>query len=110
MAEQLVLENLLRQRRAIEGEERALGALAFGVQCPSDELLSRARFTQDEHTRIRRGDGLDDLIHTTHRLGLTGKLAVVSQTFQARGQLAVLLLDVELLQRLRYECFESIEL
>ena len=51
VAEQLVLENVLRQCSAVEGEERTLRTLALGVNRARDELFSGAGFTEDQHAR-----------------------------------------------------------
>jgi hypothetical protein len=40
VAEQLVLEDLLRERGAVEREERPLGAVALAVDGVGDELLA----------------------------------------------------------------------
>ena len=42
MAEQLVFENVFGERRAVQREEGAFGALTLGVNGASDQLLSRA--------------------------------------------------------------------
>ena len=68
--EQLVLENLLGQRGAVEREERALGAIALVVQRARDELLAGAALAEDQHARGGRRDGLDHLIDRAHRLAL----------------------------------------
>src|SRR5215470_9343644 len=56
MAEKFRLDEGLRQRCAVDGHERALGTPTRIVDGASDELLSRAALTRQEHGRFLRGD------------------------------------------------------
>src|SRR6185436_15332313 len=110
VSEQLVFQNVFRQRGAVQGEEWSLDALALGVDGAGDQLLARARFTEDQHAGVGWRHCLDDLIDATHLLGLAGELAVVGESLELRRQLAILLLDGELLEGLRDERLQSIQL
>ena len=49
--EDLALEQRLRNRRAVDGDKRRLGARAELVDRLRDQLLARARLADDEHRR-----------------------------------------------------------
>jgi hypothetical protein len=59
IAEQLGLEQLVRQSRAIDGTERATGTPTQPMQCPRNEFLARARFASDEDRKWTSG-GVSD--------------------------------------------------
>jgi len=59
MTEQFGLDQLFGDRRAVDGNERPLGAQAHAVQGACGELLAGARFAMDQHGRRRRRDALD---------------------------------------------------
>src|SRR5262249_40171970 len=101
MAEQFVLEDLFGKRGAVQREERALRTIALRVDGARDELLSRTGLAEDQDARAGWRDGVDDLIDLTHRVRLPRELAVVRQPLELRGELTILLLDVELVDRLR---------
>src|SRR5207237_7739854 len=46
VSEQLVLEDVLRQCRAVEGEEGTLQPLALGMDGPCDQLLAGSRLAE----------------------------------------------------------------
>src|SRR5207249_2605503 len=104
-----VLEDLLRERGAIEREERSPGALTLCVDRARDQLLAGARLTEDEHTRIRVGDGVDHLVDAAHRLRLAGELTIMREPLELRRQLTILLLKRELIEQLRDLGLELVE-
>src|SRR5262249_53575891 len=66
VAEQLALEQRIREGRAVDGDEPAALALALGVDGAGGELLAGARLPVDEYRRIvlrEHGDRLEDLVH-----------------------------------------------
>ena len=66
VAEELALDQVLWDRSAVDDDERSLRAVRATVKLASDELLSRAGLTRDEHRDVRRGDLLqlaEDLHH-----------------------------------------------
>ena len=67
VAEQLALDQRLRDRAAVHGHERRRLAPAELVQGLGDELLARAALALDQHARVRRCDALDDVEHGLHR-------------------------------------------
>ena len=69
MAEELGLDEVLGDRGAVDGEERALGAQGVLVDATGDEFLARAAFAGDEHGGVARGDLADGLQDFLHRFG-----------------------------------------
>jgi hypothetical protein len=66
MAEQLALEQVLRNRTAVHGDEWSAAAVAAMVHGPRDQLLPDAAFAGNEHGRLVVGnfrDGAKDLLH-----------------------------------------------
>ena len=62
VAEQLVLENVLGERGAVEREERPLRAIALLVNRARDELLARAALAEDEDGGGGGRDGVEDAV------------------------------------------------
>ena len=60
MAEQLALGQVFGEGAAIDGDEGHVGALALLPEHPGDEFLAGARFAEDQHGNVVRGD-LGDL-------------------------------------------------
>src|SRR5262245_63235437 len=56
VAEQLGLEQLLRKRGAIERDERAAVASGGAMDEPGRDLLAGSRFSEEQHSRLRRRD------------------------------------------------------
>ncbi len=52
MAEQLALDQLARDRRHVDGDERPVAALAVVVQRAGDQLLAGARLADDHHGEV----------------------------------------------------------
>ena len=69
MAEEFGLDEVLRDGRAVDREERALGAERMLVDAARDEFLARAAFAGDEYGSIARGDLADRLQDFLHRFG-----------------------------------------
>ena len=62
VAEQLTLEEVGRDRTAIDRDERSLAAAVL-VQQACDEFLARAGLTLDQHRGRRRCDAFDQRAH-----------------------------------------------
>ena len=62
VAEQLRLQQRLRQRRAVDGDEGSLAARAVLVQGARGQLLARARLAAHEHRGVGRRDARDELV------------------------------------------------
>jgi hypothetical protein len=77
--EELALEEVLRDRRAVDADERPLGAPAVRVDAPGDELLPRPGLAEDEH----RGVGRRDQIGLTQRLLERGAPATIAPPARA---------------------------
>src|SRR5439155_1569060 len=60
-AEQLRLEQLLRDRRAVHRDERLVPSRAREVERAREELLADARLAVDQHGRIEPGDRIEQL-------------------------------------------------
>jgi hypothetical protein len=95
--------------RRVEREEWSFCALALGVNGARDQLLSGARFAEDQYRGAGRRDGIDDLVHVPHLLGLTRELAIVRQSLELGGQPAILLLHAELVEQLGNLDLELVE-
>src|SRR4029079_8937497 len=67
VAEQLGLEEVLLQRRAVDLHEVASRAQRVVVRRAGDELLVGTRFTPDQYLRIALRDLLDDREHRLQR-------------------------------------------
>ncbi|VTR70208.1 hypothetical protein DESC_780396 [Desulfosarcina cetonica] len=66
IAEQLTLQNMLGHGGAVDGNERALAAVAQGMHRPGGEVFPRARFAGNQNGEIGFGDHLDGFIHPLH--------------------------------------------
>ena len=56
MAEQLALEHVARDRRAVERDERLGGAVGIAVDGAGEDFLAGAAFAGDEHADVGGGD------------------------------------------------------
>jgi hypothetical protein len=68
VAEQLALQELARNRGAIDGHERFAPAMAVLMNGAGDELLPRAGLARDQHGRVAVGEHADRLLHGAHGL------------------------------------------
>ena len=75
VAEQLRLDQILRDRRAVDLDEGALGALAVVVERVGDQLLAGAVLPLDQDVRIAARHALDQLEHFVHLLALADDVA-----------------------------------
>ncbi len=75
-AEQLRLEQLGRQRRAIDFDEGPAASRRSGMNAARHQLLSGAALTTDEHGHVGVGDAVDELTHFSHLLAGAEQLAV----------------------------------
>ena len=67
VAEELALEQGVRNRRAVDRDEALFPARREIVQRPGEELLARPRFTEDQDRCGRRRDLLDRAADAQHR-------------------------------------------
>ena len=66
VAEQLALQQVLRDGGAVEGQERRLGAGAVLVDRPGHQLLAGAALSGDQHGKGLVGDTADGLVRFLH--------------------------------------------
>ena len=59
VAEELVLQQVVRDRRAVDRQERRVGLGPGRVQGAGHQLLARARLARDQHVAARRADLAD---------------------------------------------------
>ncbi len=95
VAEHLVLDQVRRDRAAVDGEERVLAPAAQLVDRARDDLLAGAALAQEQHGRFRRGDARDLVVYVLHRGRAPDEAAeapeaaqLVAQRADLRAQLA----------------------
>ena len=66
IAEQLGLKEILGDGRAVDADQRAFGARAFGVQGMGKEFLARAGGSQNQHRRVQLGVASHLLLEAAH--------------------------------------------
>ncbi len=67
VAEELGLEQVLRDRRRVDRDERHRRARAVPVKRACDQLLAGARLARDHHRRVRLRQAADRAKHFLHR-------------------------------------------
>ena len=100
VTEQLRLDQVLRDRRAVDLDERALVPLAVEVNRVGDELLAGAVLALQENVRLARRDALDQVEELLHLLALADHVLELVAVLQARLELLVLVDERLLLDRL----------
>ena len=92
MAEQLAFQQVLRNRAAIDGDERLLGARTEFVQRLRQGLLAGAAFAQQQHRDVGGGKPFDVAADLQHGL-VAGHDAVDRRAGGPCGEAAVLRLE-----------------
>src|SRR5690606_4558607 len=92
--EELALEQLVRDRRAVDLDERTLAARAARVDHVRDELLADARFALDQHARARLRDGLEPREHLLERKALADDPAEVHRDLNLLPEVVALALEL----------------
>ena len=100
VAEELGLEQVLLQRRAVHLDEGARRAVRVVVNRPRDELLARARFAADEHGRIAARHLLHDAEHVLKRAARAHDAVEVIEVLLLVAQVLHLVLEMAELDRL----------
>ena len=67
MAEQFALQQILGNRRAIDGDERFLRPVAMLVNRPRNQFLARPGFAANQHVHRLRRHSSDFLVNFLHR-------------------------------------------
>src|SRR6266542_3837143 len=88
MAEQLRLDQLLRNRRAIDVDERLLGAMRPAMKSARDDLLSAAIFAGDQHAAVRRRGAPDLLLQRAHGIALADEHFIRERSAQIADLIA----------------------
>ena len=104
VAEELALEQLVRNRRAIDLDERPLAARAARVDHVRHELLADAGLAFDEHARRRLRDGLEPHEHLLQRRALADDAAEVHRDLHFLAQIVALALELVAQPRVLLEC------
>src|SRR5690606_7295346 len=108
--EELVLQDLAGEGRAVDGDEGALLAARLVVDGAGDELLPGAALPDDEHARPGGGGGLDGAVDLPHLIRLPDQVAEAGEVLEALLEDAVGLLELELVHRLGDELPEAVDL
>jgi hypothetical protein len=74
--EELRLEQLRRQRRAVHLDERRVAARRGVVHAARDQLLAGAALAADEHRDVGVGDAIDQRAHLAHLIARAEQLTV----------------------------------
>ena len=90
VAEQLRLDQILRQRRATDFDERLLRARRVVVNGVGDQLLAGARFAAQQHRRVGAGDLRNLLVDLAHRPARADQVREVVALLQLLPQVRVL--------------------
>src|SRR5262245_27431804 len=92
VAEQLALQQRLRDGGAVQGQKRRLGPRAVLVDGPGHQLLARAALAGDQHRERLVGDAADGLVHLLHGRARTddgfARLVLVRRRPRHHGRLA----------------------
>ena len=90
VAEELRLDQIFGDRRAVDLDERPLRPLAVVVDGVGDQFLARAVLALDEDVRLARRDALDELEQILHLLALADDVVEPVPIVQPLFQLLVL--------------------
>ena len=82
--EQLAFQQIFRDRRAVDRQERQLAAAAVMVNRSGDQFFSRAAFTGDQGGRVGGGQLADQLENILHRVAAAHDAQVVVLRFKQR--------------------------
>src|SRR5207247_8526195 len=88
VAEELGLDQLVRDRGAVDLDERLLAPRRPGVDGACDQLLATAVLAADQHPAGRRGGGGDLLTEAADRLALADDRGVLVAALAERRALA----------------------
>src|SRR5207247_3560785 len=88
VAEELVLDQLLRDRGAVDLDERLLAPRRAGVDGSSDQLLAAAVLAANQHAAGRRRGGGDLLAEPADRLAVADDLRTLDEALAPGGVLA----------------------
>ena len=90
VAEELALEQRLRDGRALDRHERTARTRGCGVQRACDQLLACSRLSADQDRGVRLTQALDGVEHGSHRRTLADQATERGARVHEAAQLAVL--------------------
>ena len=99
VAEQLGLDQARRERRAVERDERPVGARADAMDRAREQLLAGAALADDQHGRIRGRDAIDHREQLAHQRRLADHLAEAARALDLAAQPADLARERAVLDR-----------
>ena len=99
VAEQLRFQQVLGQRRAVDGNEGPRGALAVGVDGPRHQLLARPGLSQHEDIGLGARGLLDQLEHADHGGAAPDDVLEAERLLELLAEVAVLESQLALAQR-----------
>src|SRR5262249_16189989 len=111
VAEQLALEERLRDRRAVDFHERAVAARALVVQTFRDELLAGSALAMNEdRVRLAARELADDLAQAPRGIRFADELIALVLAFLALGQPRDLAPRLHLVERATYGDAQLLEM
>ena len=103
VAEELRLDQIFRKGGAVDLDPRPIGPAAPLVERVRDQLLAGAALTDDQHARVRVGDGRHRFEHALDRRRAAEDLAVGHLLHEAAAQVRVLGDELPMLDRAFHE-------
>ena len=98
--EELGLEQVLLQRRAVDLDERARRSVRVVVDRAGDQFLARARFAADQHRRVAARHLLHDAEHLLQRAARADDAVEIIEVLLLVAQVLHLVLEMAELDRL----------
>ena len=98
MSEQLALQQVLVQRRAVDHDERLAGAQRQAVDFTRHDLLAHAALTADQDGRVGRGDAFEEVEHLAHVTGVGDDRVARCHALHVARQCIVVALECLLLE------------
>src|SRR6185295_3315957 len=87
MAEELALDQLLRQRRAVDRDQRRFRAVTAAMQFARDQFLARPALAHDQDTARNRRNPRDGVPERPHRSAVADERRVAIEARAERAQL-----------------------
>src|SRR5450759_1419866 len=103
MPEQLALKKRLRNRAAIDGDDREVPSRTVGMDCTCDQLFSGAALAAYHDGCVRLCDGLRKLDYFFHLWTVSDDLIALSKLRNMLAQVGVLGSEFLLTQRIGYK-------
>src|SRR5438046_10452606 len=110
VTEQLVFDEVLGERGAVEGDERAFRIRAEAVQLAGDELLSRSALSHDEHGARNLGHARDRVLEPLHGRACAHERRLAVEALAHGGDLAREPLSLQRLHELMHHTLHGLGL